>query len=34
MSLVNFERVVDRLAPALLLFLGLIAALGTASLGA
>ena len=27
MSLVNFERVVDRLAPALLLFLGLIAAL-------
>ncbi len=34
MSLVNFERLFDRLTPALLLFLGLTAALGTVSLGA
>ena len=34
MSLAKFERVFDRLAPAFLLFLGLTAALATASLGA
>ena len=33
MSLAKFERVFDRLAPAFLLFLGLTAALATASLG-
>ncbi len=34
MSLANFERIVDRLAPAFLLFLGLTAAFATAALGA
>jgi hypothetical protein len=34
MSLVKFERIFDRLAPAFLLFLGLTAALATAGLGA
>jgi hypothetical protein len=34
MSLANFERIFDRLAPAFLLFLGLTAALATAGLGA
>ena len=34
MSLANFERFLDRLAPAFLLFLGLTAAIATASLGA
>lgn len=33
MSLVQFERVFDRLAPAFLLFLGLTAAVGSAGLG-
>ena len=33
MSLVNFERYFDRLAPAFLLFLGFTAAFATASLG-
>ncbi len=34
MSLTNFERLLDRLAPAFLLFLGLTAAVATAGLGA
>ena len=33
MSLVKFERIFDRLAPAFLLFLGLTAAFATAGLG-
>ena len=33
MSLANFERHFDRLVPAFLLFLGLFAAGGTATLG-
>jgi hypothetical protein len=33
MSLANFERVFDLLAPAFLLFLGLTAAFATAGLG-
>jgi len=33
MSLANFERIFDRLAPAFLLFLGLTAAVATASAG-
>lgn len=33
MSLANFERIFDRLAPSFLLFLGLTAALATAGLG-
>jgi hypothetical protein len=33
MSLANFERVFDRLAPTFLLFLGLTAAFATAGLG-
>ena len=33
MSLVQFERFFDRLAPAFLLFLGFTAAAATASLG-
>ncbi len=34
MSLVTFERFFDRLAPAFLLFLGLVAAFATAGLSA
>ena len=34
MSLAQFERVFDRLAPAFLLFLGFTAAVGTVALGA
>lgn len=34
MSLIKFERVLDRFAPAFLLVLGLIAAGATAGLGA
>ena len=34
MSLIRFERALDRLAPAFLMALGLIAAFGSASLGA
>ena len=34
MSLVKFERFFDRLAPVFLMSLGLIAAFGTAALGA
>lgn len=34
MSLANFERIFDRLAPAFLLFLGFTAAAGTLALGA
>ncbi len=33
MSLVNFERGFDRLAPVFLLFLGLVAAVGVVGLG-
>jgi hypothetical protein len=33
MSLIRFERALDRLAPAFLMALGLIAAFGSASLG-
>jgi hypothetical protein len=33
MSLANFERTFDRIAPAFLLFLGLLAAVATAGLG-
>jgi len=33
MSLANFERALDRLAPAFVLFLGLVAAGGAAGLG-
>jgi hypothetical protein len=33
MSLENFERIFDRVAPAFLLFLGLSAAFATAGLG-
>ena len=34
MSLANFERHFDRIAPTFLLFLGLFAAVSTAGLGA
>jgi hypothetical protein len=34
MSLIKFERFVDRIVPVFLLSLGLIAAFGTAALGA
>jgi hypothetical protein len=34
MSLANFERIFDRLAPSFLLFLGAVAAVATAGLGA
>ena len=34
MSLAKFERCLDRLVPAFLLFLGFTAAIATASLGA
>jgi hypothetical protein len=34
MSLANFERLFDRVAPALLLFLGLASATALASIGA
>ena len=33
MSLANFERVFDRIAPAFLLFLGFTAAVATAGVG-
>ena len=33
MSLANFERIFDRLAPTFLLFLGLTGAIATAGLG-
>ena len=33
MSLANFERIFDRLAPAFLLFLGAVAAVATVGLG-
>jgi hypothetical protein len=34
MSLANFERIFDRLAPAFLLFLGFVGAAATVTLGA